>query len=271
MTDAHSHVSTRNSKFIKATPEALYRALTDPAALAVWLAPGDMTGEVHRFDNRVGGGYQMSLYYLFIEILVPILLLPLFLVGCTSTETPHTQSTSLKPTPKASAVTALPTSVSSEPKLAPVPRNCPISTPIRRLIFSELSPVIGTSPVWASWPPGPSIFRSPPRSIYPSSYEAPYGWAITKIVWEVGPNYPQSITVRGYDLSDQTPLMIQLLDNTPTVDTVLDPQHPDHPVSVIGNGWAEWGSYIVVPKAGCYTLDVSWSTGHWDITFAFGA
>ena len=63
MTDAHSRASTRNSKFIKATPEALYRAFTDPAALAVWLAPGDMTGEVHSFDHRVGGGYQMSLYY----------------------------------------------------------------------------------------------------------------------------------------------------------------------------------------------------------------
>ena len=46
-----------------ATPEVLYRAFTDPAALAAWLAPGDMTGEVHRFDYRVGGGYQMSLYY----------------------------------------------------------------------------------------------------------------------------------------------------------------------------------------------------------------
>jgi uncharacterized protein YndB with AHSA1/START domain len=63
MKDAHSRASTRNSKFIKATPEALYRAFTDPAALAVWLAPGDMTGEVHSFDCRVGGGYQMSLYY----------------------------------------------------------------------------------------------------------------------------------------------------------------------------------------------------------------
>jgi uncharacterized protein YndB with AHSA1/START domain len=63
MTDAHSRARTRNSKFIKAPQEALYRAFTDPAALAVWLAPGDMTGEVHRFDDRVGGGYQMSLYY----------------------------------------------------------------------------------------------------------------------------------------------------------------------------------------------------------------
>jgi uncharacterized protein YndB with AHSA1/START domain len=63
MTDADSRASTRNSKFIKAPQEALYRAFTEPAALAIWLAPDNMTGEVHSFDYRVGGGYQMSLYY----------------------------------------------------------------------------------------------------------------------------------------------------------------------------------------------------------------
>ena len=63
MADAHARGSTRNSKFIKATPESVYRAFTDPAALAVWFAPGDMSGEVSSFDYRVGGGYQMSLYY----------------------------------------------------------------------------------------------------------------------------------------------------------------------------------------------------------------
>ncbi len=60
MTEANS---TRNSKFINAPPEVIYRAFTDPAALAIWFAPGDMTAEVHHFDHRVGGGYEMSLYY----------------------------------------------------------------------------------------------------------------------------------------------------------------------------------------------------------------
>src|SRR5215475_1534967 len=63
MTDANSAASTRTSRIIKAPCEALYRAFTDPAALAVWLAPGEMTGMVHEFDARVGGGYRMSLYY----------------------------------------------------------------------------------------------------------------------------------------------------------------------------------------------------------------
>jgi uncharacterized protein YndB with AHSA1/START domain len=63
MTETRSRASTRNSKFIKASPETLYRVFTDPVALAVWMAPGDMTGKVHNFDYKVGGGYQMSLYY----------------------------------------------------------------------------------------------------------------------------------------------------------------------------------------------------------------
>jgi uncharacterized protein YndB with AHSA1/START domain len=63
VTDTPSSATTRNSKVIKAPQEAVYRAFTDPAALAVWLAPGEMTGEVHSFDHRVGGGYRMSLFY----------------------------------------------------------------------------------------------------------------------------------------------------------------------------------------------------------------
>ena len=62
MTDVLPPASTRTSMVIKAPREALYRACTEPAALAAWRAPGDMTGRVHRFDLR-GGGYQMSLYY----------------------------------------------------------------------------------------------------------------------------------------------------------------------------------------------------------------
>ena len=58
-----SSASTRNSKTIKASREALYRAFTDPAALTVWLPPGEMTSEIYSFDARVGGGYRMSLFY----------------------------------------------------------------------------------------------------------------------------------------------------------------------------------------------------------------
>src|SRR5262245_66128594 len=63
MDDAASPASTRTSRLINASREVLYRAFLDPDALAVWLAPEGMTGKVHEFDGRVGGGYRMSLFY----------------------------------------------------------------------------------------------------------------------------------------------------------------------------------------------------------------
>jgi uncharacterized protein YndB with AHSA1/START domain len=55
--------STRISAVIRAQPEELYAAFLDPAALVEWLPPAEMTGEIHEFDARVGGGYRMSLFY----------------------------------------------------------------------------------------------------------------------------------------------------------------------------------------------------------------
>jgi uncharacterized protein YndB with AHSA1/START domain len=55
--------STRTARVIKARPEQLYDAFTDPATLVEWLPPGEMTGQIHAFDARVGGGYRMSLFY----------------------------------------------------------------------------------------------------------------------------------------------------------------------------------------------------------------
>jgi uncharacterized protein YndB with AHSA1/START domain len=54
---------TRVSRVIKARPDQLYAAFMDPAALIAWLSPGEMTGKIHAFDARIGGGYRMSLFY----------------------------------------------------------------------------------------------------------------------------------------------------------------------------------------------------------------
>ncbi len=51
--------STRLSRIVGASIEALYAAFMDPAALLAWLPPAPMTGKIHAFDARVGGGYEM--------------------------------------------------------------------------------------------------------------------------------------------------------------------------------------------------------------------
>ena len=55
--------TTQSSRLINASPDILYKAFTDPAALEAWMAPGEMTGKIHSFDLSVGGSYSMSLYY----------------------------------------------------------------------------------------------------------------------------------------------------------------------------------------------------------------
>jgi len=51
------------TRHIAAPAATIYAAFMDPAALVAWLPPGEMTGGMHRFDGKVGGGYRMSLYY----------------------------------------------------------------------------------------------------------------------------------------------------------------------------------------------------------------
>ena len=51
------------SRIIESSPQRLYSAFTDPAALAVWLPPTGMTGVFEWFDASPGGGYRMRLTY----------------------------------------------------------------------------------------------------------------------------------------------------------------------------------------------------------------
>jgi uncharacterized protein YndB with AHSA1/START domain len=55
--------TSRNTKFINASANIIYQAFANPTAMEAWLAPGDMTGKLHHFDWREGGGYEMSLFY----------------------------------------------------------------------------------------------------------------------------------------------------------------------------------------------------------------
>jgi len=51
------------SRVIAASPDAAYRASSEPGAMERWLAPNDMTGAMLWFDFREGGSYRMRLTY----------------------------------------------------------------------------------------------------------------------------------------------------------------------------------------------------------------
>jgi uncharacterized protein YndB with AHSA1/START domain len=52
--------TVRLHRVLRAPAERIYRAFTDPDAMAKWLPPHGFTGKVHQLDARVGGTYRMS-------------------------------------------------------------------------------------------------------------------------------------------------------------------------------------------------------------------
>ena len=55
--------STQASRHIKAPRAAVYRALLDAGAIALWRVPAGMSSHVHEFDAREGGSFRVSLTY----------------------------------------------------------------------------------------------------------------------------------------------------------------------------------------------------------------
>ncbi len=51
------------AQFVTASPDSVWAAFMDPSILVQWLPPAEMTGRIHTFEGRVGGGYVMSLDY----------------------------------------------------------------------------------------------------------------------------------------------------------------------------------------------------------------
>jgi uncharacterized protein YndB with AHSA1/START domain len=64
MTNSSSKgASTRVSRVLRAGRKTVYEAFLDPASVAAWLPPNNMTGHVHVFDAREGGTFRISLTY----------------------------------------------------------------------------------------------------------------------------------------------------------------------------------------------------------------
>ncbi|MFJ4080696.1 SRPBCC family protein [Streptomyces iakyrus] len=55
--------TSRVSGHVDAPRAAVYRALVSAEAIARWRVPDGMSGEVHEFDAREGGGFRVSLTY----------------------------------------------------------------------------------------------------------------------------------------------------------------------------------------------------------------
>ena len=192
-----------------------------------------------------------------------VLSLMFILAACTQASPSHTATTvtitpSLPTATPSPTPTALPSPVdTTSPPTGAAPHNCPPSQPAQT-ISPDLAPVVGKAPVWATLPA-----LIPLRAGYTQ-----YGW-LWKIVWEVAKS-THPVTLHGTDLRTSASLLFQISQDSLTTSPVLDPGYPGHPISAFGDDWAEWGSYVFLPGARCYSMEAMWPGGHWLVYFAAG-
>lgn len=162
--------------------------------------------------------------------------------------------------------------------LAPPPTDCQaVAAPHRMALSADFGGgfvggdvVTGGSPVWQLG----LAYNAHPLDLEPNG---PTPYPGTKVLWIVGPNYGEQVTLQGHDLRSGTPMWFLLLgpgsDNpanaAPTV--TLDPAMPNRGSTDNSAGhWTIYGVGINFTVAGCYELDVTWPEGRWRTVFAAG-
>lgn len=159
--------------------------------------------------------------------------------------------------------------------LDPPPQRCPASPSLDSLNFSHFGgfvggvQFVGHAPVWI---PRPYLGGSTVPITIHAEQNGYTPFPGTKIVWEVGPNYTQPVSVQMIDLRTGA-LAWWSLDATHSARTfVLDPAMPqgDTYHRSPEPGWHEWGSGVTIAEAGCYSLQVTWPGGNWRVIVAAG-
>jgi hypothetical protein len=219
-----------------------------------------------------------------------------FLVGCgsgqvTQQATPtRGVAATLAPSPTSGVIgspTATPNRGLRPPALkgplGPAPTDCPASPALQTFTmqnfgggFSGTFTALGASPVWQLGIGD----GSSPIALYGDSSQP---WPSTKVMWVVGPNYSEPVTLTGQDMRSGTPIWFQVYPNNgvPTSDpnadsvytahAVLDPNAPNRGGATNSTGhWGIWGIGLIALAAGCYEIKAAWAEGSWSAIYPIG-
>lgn len=153
--------------------------------------------------------------------------------------------------------------------LGPAPTNCPVAPPPST--YSQVDfggGFIGTVQFQGS---KPAWDLGLPTTLQLEQYTGAQPYPSTKVMWVVGPNYAQPVTLSGHELRTGAPLWFQIYPAPYTTQAVLDPAAPNRGGTDNSTGhWNIWGIGVVVLAAGCYELDVTSTAGVWTMVFAAG-
>ncbi len=215
------------------------------------------------------------------------LLAGLFLTGCSSASTAISHPTPTATVAGTVIIHATPTATTGPvpvtTPLAPPPQHCPLRPPPQVQQLANLGGntdvrLVGGGPFWIYGMYYPGV-------LHLDQLGGPRQWPMTKMVVEVGLNYDQPVTLKLREIQTgtlawwtdgQTPPgaathILVLNPQTDTGDVGTVPGLPDIPHGSPAPGWKEWGIFPLFSVAGCYELEVSWSGGSWQSSFAVGS
>ncbi len=217
------------------------------------------------------------------SLLCSCLAVLLVCAGCTSI--PSGQKGTPTRSPLASStplVVARPQPTPISGLLDPPPATCPASSPLQILTqddfgggFTSPASFLGASPVWQQGLPQSG------STLHLNRF-GPDPLPGTKVLWVVGPNSLQPVTLRGREVDTGALLWFEIYPDpglpsgfqghsTYTTSAVLDPAAPNRGSTDNGTGhWSIFGIGLIMLTAGCYQLDVSWPRGSWQAIYAAG-
>lgn len=135
--------------------------------------------------------------------------------------------------------------------LGPAPVAC-AGAPQPLATAGAIGGAVGQAPFWVGG------FVGTHATLLAGGTPAPHGY-YGKIVTQLDTGYDGTVTLRGTNLADTTPLWFDLGGKTATTFTTSR------------TAGANDAGYIFIPASGCYTLTATWGTQRWSYTFAAGS
>jgi hypothetical protein len=154
-------------------------------------------------------------------------------------------------------------------EMADAPTTCgPSPEPVD--ISKHYASVIGAWPIWGTLAYGSGGMKGmiSMRKERPQPARLP-GWWAQKVLWLVKTSYKGEVRLRGFNVTDQSPMYFTLNNNAPTAVAVLNPANPGA-WSAGSDQFANFPSLVWVSKAGCYKIEAEWNNGSWDQVLSVG-
>ncbi|MCC7451374.1 MAG: hypothetical protein IT324_28450 [Anaerolineae bacterium] len=156
-------------------------------------------------------------------------------------------------------------------EMGDMPTNCgPTPEPLQ--IDENVGPSIGSWPLWTVMYYQQDGVRKVGLAMPKDRMNRPsalQGWWSQKALWTVKLTYKGEVTLRGYNVADNSPIYWTLNNGAPTTSPVLNPEQPGAWAKG-SDQWAFFPSYVWVSRAGCYVIEAQWNGGMWRQTIPVG-